>query len=121
MAAAKKPNPQRVADLEPTDRKAEREQVQPSNTDDAINLLMTAPPEDPVELFETLGEALHGAHWIGPVARDLGNKRSTVAAWVSGKSRFPGRPVLDQMWLLVKSHHKAVAKARALAPGKKKT
>jgi hypothetical protein len=103
-----RPNPQPVADLP----------GQPSNTDRAKKRLDTAPPRDPVELLETLGEALHGAYWMGPTARDLDVKHTTLVAWVSGKSRFRDGPVLDALRLLVKSHTQAVAKARALGKGK---
>jgi len=90
---------------------------QPSNTNRARKRLEVLPPPDPVEELETLGEALHGAHWMGPTARDLNIAHTTLAKWVSGKSRFRDGPVLDALRLLVKQHHAAVAKARLVAKG----
>jgi transcriptional regulator with XRE-family HTH domain len=66
------------------------------------------------ELIE-LGERLYGPHWINPLSRDLGIAHRTIAAWVSGKSRFREGPILDALRYLVKSHAAAVLRARQIA------
>ena len=65
------------------------------------------------EMLVQLGEKLHGAHWIGPTARDLGVRHDTLVKWVSGK-RVPPEPILGALKELVKSHQRAVARVRGI-------
>lgn len=83
-------------------------------------MTVKAPPNPAVEELVALGEQLHGAHWIGPTARDLGVAHRTVAAWASGRSRFREGPVLEALRILVEAHTEAVERAREIAkpPGR---
>jgi hypothetical protein len=74
-----------------------------------------SPQKTPVEVLIELGRALHGEHWIGPTARDLGIKHATLAAFVSGKTRLHADSIiLDGLRLLAKTHSRAVAGGRAV-------
>ena len=72
------------------------------------------PPRTPAEILIELGRELHGEHWIGPTARDLGIAHRTLTAFVSGKTAIREGRVLDDLRLLVDSHRKAVAQIRKI-------
>ena len=61
--------------------------------------------------LQELGEALHGAHWIGPTARDLGVRHDTLRHWVSGRRSAPAE-ILSRLRVLVESHRRAVARVQ---------
>jgi hypothetical protein len=65
------------------------------------------------ELIE-LGEALHGPHYMNPLARDLGIAQRTISNWTTGRTRFREGPILVALRHLVESHTAAVARARII-------
>lgn len=68
-----------------------------------------------VEELVELGTQIYGGHWINPLSRDLNIAHRTIAAWVSGKSRFEAGPIPDAVRHLARAHAAAAMRARAIA------
>jgi hypothetical protein len=65
--------------------------------------------------LDALGQALYGAHWVAPMARDLKVGHDTIATWASGKREIPSdHPIFTALATLVHYHETAVAKARRI-------
>lgn len=50
------------------------------------------------ELLRSAGEALYGASWRAPLARDLGVSDRTIQRWLRGENQIPA----DAHYLLLK-------------------
>lgn len=71
------------------------------------------------ELLREIGEGLHGADWMAPLARDLDVSERTMRRWANGTAPMP-LGLVDDLWRLVSLRlgalHELLIRLRTLPP-----